>query len=102
MRAAVRRKPRSCTAETARTYGGVLPAACRRLWRSRRRDCHGLRLSISRCAAAHPIVQQIRRDCAGPFAAFEQCLKENEATVTNCSDHVNAFLLCADRVKGSA
>lgn len=47
-------------------------------------------------------MQQIRRDCAGPFAAFEQCLKENEATVTNCSDHVNAFLLCADRVKGSA
>lgn len=49
-----------------------------------------------------PIVQQIRRDCAVPFAAFERCLKENEATVTNCSDHVDAFLLCAERVKGSA
>ncbi|XP_064293167.1 coiled-coil-helix-coiled-coil-helix domain-containing protein 5 [Phalacrocorax carbo] len=63
------------------------------------RDCHGLRLSMSRCAAAHPIVQQIRQDCAEPFAAFEQCLKENQASVMNCSEHVNAFLLCADRVK---
>uniref|UniRef100_A0A8C3JUZ2 Coiled-coil-helix-coiled-coil-helix domain containing 5 n=1 Tax=Calidris pygmaea TaxID=425635 RepID=A0A8C3JUZ2_9CHAR len=62
------------------------------------RDCHRLRLSMSRCAAAHPIVQQIRQDCAEPFAAFEQCLKENQASVMNCSDHVNAFLLCADQV----
>ncbi|KFR04356.1 Coiled-coil-helix-coiled-coil-helix domain-containing protein 5, partial [Nipponia nippon] len=66
------------------------------------RDCHRLRLSMSRCAAAHPIVQQIRQDCAEPFAAFEQCLKENQASVMNCSDHVNAFLLCADQVKLSA
>ncbi|KAM6294094.1 coiled-coil-helix-coiled-coil-helix domain-containing protein 5 [Aegotheles albertisi] len=63
------------------------------------RDCHRLRLSIARCAAAHPIVQQIRQDCAEPFSAFEQCLKENQASVINCSDHVNAFLLCADQVK---
>ncbi|KAM6330541.1 coiled-coil-helix-coiled-coil-helix domain-containing protein 5 isoform 2-T2 [Alca torda] len=63
------------------------------------RDCHRLRLSMSRCAAAHPIVQQIRQDCAEPFTAFEQCLKENQASVMNCSDHVNAFLLCADQVK---
>jgi len=46
-----------------------------------------------------PIVRQIRQDCAEPFAAFEQCLKENQASVVNCSEHVNAFLLCADRVK---
>uniref|UniRef100_A0A8B9QER3 Coiled-coil-helix-coiled-coil-helix domain-containing protein 5 n=1 Tax=Apteryx owenii TaxID=8824 RepID=A0A8B9QER3_APTOW len=45
-----------------------------------------------------PIVQQIRQDCAEPFAAFEQCLKENQASVTNCTDHVNQFLLCADQV----
>ncbi|XP_042658754.1 coiled-coil-helix-coiled-coil-helix domain-containing protein 5 [Tyto alba] len=63
------------------------------------RDCHPLRLRISRCAAAHPIVRQIRRDCAEPFAAFERCLRENQTSVVNCSDHVDAFLLCADRVK---
>lgn len=52
-----------------------------------------------RCCFRSPIVQQIRQDCAEPFAAFEQCLKENQASVMNCSDHVNAFLLCADQVK---
>ncbi|XP_021238400.1 coiled-coil-helix-coiled-coil-helix domain-containing protein 5 [Numida meleagris] len=57
-------------------------------------DCHSLRLSMSR-----PIVQQIRERCAEPFAAFEQCLKENQASVLNCSEHVNAFLRCAERVK---
>nr|XP_025970784.1 coiled-coil-helix-coiled-coil-helix domain-containing protein 5 [Dromaius novaehollandiae]XP_025970785.1 coiled-coil-helix-coiled-coil-helix domain-containing protein 5 [Dromaius novaehollandiae] len=46
-----------------------------------------------------PIVQQIRQDCAEPFTAFEQCLKENQASVVNCTDHVNRFLLCADQVK---
>ncbi|KAM6100946.1 coiled-coil-helix-coiled-coil-helix domain-containing protein 5 [Pterocles gutturalis] len=66
------------------------------------RDCHRLRLSISRCAAAHPIIQQIRQECAEPFGAFEQCLKENQASVMNCSEQVSAFLLCADRVKVSA
>ncbi|KFV17004.1 Coiled-coil-helix-coiled-coil-helix domain-containing protein 5, partial [Tauraco erythrolophus] len=49
-----------------------------------------------------PMVQQIRQDCAEPFAAFEQCLKENEAAVLNCSDRVDAFLRCAERVKLSA
>lgn len=62
-------------------------------------DCHSLRLSMSRCAATHPIVQRIREDCAEPFVAFEQCLKENQASVLNCSEHVNAFLRCAERVK---
>ncbi|NXN95673.1 CHCH5 protein, partial [Rhinopomastus cyanomelas] len=86
---------------TARYCGSELEqfgrcvAASPASWQS---DCHSLRLSISRCAAAHPIVQQIRRDCAEPFAAFEQCLRDNEAAVSNCSAHVSAFLLCADRV----
>ncbi|XP_052525843.1 coiled-coil-helix-coiled-coil-helix domain-containing protein 5 [Tympanuchus pallidicinctus] len=62
-------------------------------------DCHSLRLSMSRCAATHPIVQRIREDCAEPFVAFEQCLKENQESVLNCSEHVNAFLRCAERVK---
>ncbi|XP_042748250.1 coiled-coil-helix-coiled-coil-helix domain-containing protein 5, partial [Lagopus leucura] len=46
-----------------------------------------------------PIVQRIREDCAEPFVAFEQCLKENQESVLNCSEHVNAFLRCAERVK---
>ncbi|KAM8793869.1 coiled-coil-helix-coiled-coil-helix domain-containing protein 5 [Eudromia elegans] len=66
------------------------------------RDCHALRLSMARCAAAHPIVRQIRQDCAEPFAAFERCLRENQAAVANCAEHVDRFLLCADRVKPSA
>lgn len=46
-----------------------------------------------------PIVRRIRQECAEPFAAFEQCLRENQAAVLNCSQQVDAFLLCADRVK---
>uniref|UniRef100_A0A803XLV5 CHCH domain-containing protein n=1 Tax=Meleagris gallopavo TaxID=9103 RepID=A0A803XLV5_MELGA len=46
-----------------------------------------------------PIVQRIREDCAEPFVAFEQCLKENQESVLKCSEHVNAFLRCAERVK---
>ncbi|XP_025903938.1 coiled-coil-helix-coiled-coil-helix domain-containing protein 5 [Nothoprocta perdicaria] len=49
-----------------------------------------------------PIVRQIRQDCAEPFAAFERCLHENQAAVGNCTEHVNRFLLCAERVKPSA
>ncbi|XP_061212508.1 coiled-coil-helix-coiled-coil-helix domain-containing protein 5 [Neopsephotus bourkii] len=65
------------------------------------RDCHQLRMSMSRCAAAHPIVRRIRQRCEEPFAAFEQCLRENPAAVVKCSEQVDAFLLCADRVKVS-
>uniref|UniRef100_A0A8D0FEB0 Coiled-coil-helix-coiled-coil-helix domain containing 5 n=1 Tax=Strix occidentalis caurina TaxID=311401 RepID=A0A8D0FEB0_STROC len=92
MQAALEITARYCRSEMEQ-YGRCV-AASPASWQ---RDCHGLRLSMSRCAAAHPIVQQIRRDCAEPFAAFEQCLKENQASVVNCSDHVNAFLLCADQ-----
>ncbi|XP_015705940.1 coiled-coil-helix-coiled-coil-helix domain-containing protein 5 [Coturnix japonica] len=63
------------------------------------KDCDGLRVNMVRCANTHPIVQRIKEDCAEPFSAFEQCLKENQASVLNCSEHVNAFLSCADRVK---
>lgn len=67
--------------------GAVLPA--RSGWRE---------LSARRCPRS-PIVRRIRQDCAEPFAAFERCLRENEAAVLNCSEQVDAFLLCADRVK---
>ncbi|XP_060128177.1 coiled-coil-helix-coiled-coil-helix domain-containing protein 5 isoform X2 [Zootoca vivipara] len=49
--------------------------------------------------ATNPIVQKIRHDCAEPFSAFEQCLKLNQASVVNCTEHVQKFLLCADQVK---
>uniref|UniRef100_A0A8C3EZQ7 Coiled-coil-helix-coiled-coil-helix domain containing 5 n=1 Tax=Chrysemys picta bellii TaxID=8478 RepID=A0A8C3EZQ7_CHRPI len=62
-------------------------------------DCHQLKVSMARCASSHPIVQKIRHDCAEPFTAFEQCLKQNQASVVNCTEHVNEFLLCAEQVK---
>ncbi|XP_039370660.1 coiled-coil-helix-coiled-coil-helix domain-containing protein 5, partial [Mauremys reevesii] len=62
-------------------------------------DCHRLKLRMARCAASHPIVQKIRHDCAEPFTAFEQCLKQNQASVMNCNEHLNQFLLCAEQVK---
>ncbi|XP_071583130.1 coiled-coil-helix-coiled-coil-helix domain-containing protein 5 [Heliangelus exortis] len=63
------------------------------------RHCHHLRLDVTRCAAEHPIVQRIRQECSEPFAAFEQCLKQNPTSVLSCSPQVKAFLLCADQVK---
>ncbi|KAM9114978.1 LOW QUALITY PROTEIN: coiled-coil-helix-coiled-coil-helix domain-containing protein 5 [Pangshura tecta] len=62
-------------------------------------DCQQLKLRMARCASAHPIVQKIRQDCAESFTAFEQCLKHNQASVMNCNEHVNQFLLCAEQVK---
>ncbi|CAM5118433.1 unnamed protein product [Natator depressus] len=62
-------------------------------------DCHQLKLRMARCASSHPIVQKIRHDCAEPFTAFEQCLKQNQASVMNCTEHVNQFLMCAEQVK---
>uniref|UniRef100_A0A8C8SC49 Coiled-coil-helix-coiled-coil-helix domain containing 5 n=1 Tax=Pelusios castaneus TaxID=367368 RepID=A0A8C8SC49_9SAUR len=56
-------------------------------------------LPLFMSSSRHPIVQKIRRDCAEPFAAFEQCLERNEASVMNCAEHVQRFLLCAERVK---
>ncbi|XP_069737688.1 coiled-coil-helix-coiled-coil-helix domain-containing protein 5 [Phaenicophaeus curvirostris] len=94
MEAALEVTARYCRKEMEE-YGRCV-AASPATWQS---DCERLRLGISRCAAAHPIIRQIRQACAEPFVAFEQCLKENQASVVNCSDHVNAFLLCADRVK---
>ncbi|XP_048343470.1 coiled-coil-helix-coiled-coil-helix domain-containing protein 5 [Sphaerodactylus townsendi] len=51
------------------------------------------------CFCHSPIIQKIRNDCAEPFAAFEQCLKENQTSVMNCAEHVQRFLHCADQVK---
>ncbi|XP_043540335.1 coiled-coil-helix-coiled-coil-helix domain-containing protein 5, partial [Chiloscyllium plagiosum] len=46
-----------------------------------------------------PVIQKIRAECAEPFLAFEQCLKQNQSSVVNCTDHVNEFLACAEKVK---
>ncbi|XP_039087627.1 coiled-coil-helix-coiled-coil-helix domain-containing protein 5 isoform X1 [Hyaena hyaena] len=63
------------------------------------RDCHHLKMSIAQCTSSHPIIRQIRQACAEPFEAFEECLRQNEAAVGNCAEHVRRFLQCADRVQ---
>ncbi|XP_063086083.1 coiled-coil-helix-coiled-coil-helix domain-containing protein 5 isoform X1 [Cavia porcellus] len=63
------------------------------------RDCHYLKMSIARCTSAHPIIRQIRQDCAEPFEAFEECLRRNETAVGNCAEYVRRFLQCAEQVQ---
>uniref|UniRef100_A0A2K6FQV2 Coiled-coil-helix-coiled-coil-helix domain containing 5 n=1 Tax=Propithecus coquereli TaxID=379532 RepID=A0A2K6FQV2_PROCO len=63
------------------------------------RDCHHLKMSIARCTSSHPIIRQIRQACAEPFESFEQCLRQNEAAVGNCAEHVRRFLQCAEQVQ---
>ncbi|XP_060109344.1 coiled-coil-helix-coiled-coil-helix domain-containing protein 5 [Heteronotia binoei] len=65
-------------------------------------ECHQLKLDMAKCSSSHPIIQKIRNDCAEPFTAFEQCLKENQTSVMNCTEHVQRFLHCADQVKLAA
>ncbi|GCB65033.1 hypothetical protein scyTo_0014844 [Scyliorhinus torazame] len=62
-------------------------------------DCHQLKTRVAQCTSSHPVIQKVRAECAEPFLAFEQCLKQNQTSVTNCTDHVNEFLACADKVK---
>ncbi|XP_056426611.1 coiled-coil-helix-coiled-coil-helix domain-containing protein 5 [Hyla sarda] len=64
-------------------------------------DCHELKVKVAQCTSSHPIIQKIRTQCAQPFGAFEQCLKENQTAVEKCSEHVTEFLQCAERVKVS-
>ncbi|XP_053147055.1 coiled-coil-helix-coiled-coil-helix domain-containing protein 5 [Hemicordylus capensis] len=94
MQAALEVTARHCRKETEQYAQCV--AANPSTWQQ---DCHQLKLDMAKCTSSHPIVQKIRRDCAEPFAAFEQCLKQNQASVMNCSEHVHQFLLCADQVK---
>uniref|UniRef100_A0A8D2AXQ5 Coiled-coil-helix-coiled-coil-helix domain containing 5 n=1 Tax=Sciurus vulgaris TaxID=55149 RepID=A0A8D2AXQ5_SCIVU len=63
------------------------------------RDCHHLKMSIAQCTSSHPIIRQIRQACAEPFEAFEECLRQNEAAVGNCAEHVRRFLQCAEQVQ---
>ncbi|XP_053551206.1 coiled-coil-helix-coiled-coil-helix domain-containing protein 5-like [Bombina bombina] len=64
-------------------------------------DCHLLKVKVVQCTSLHPVIQKIRSQCAEPFLAFEQCLKENQSSVDNCSKHVTDFLRCAENVKHS-
>ncbi|XP_041032904.1 coiled-coil-helix-coiled-coil-helix domain-containing protein 5 isoform X3 [Carcharodon carcharias] len=63
------------------------------------KDCHQLKTSVAQCTSSHPVIQKIRTECADSFLAFEQCLKQNQSSVLNCTDHVNEFLACAEKVK---
>ncbi|XP_063787586.1 coiled-coil-helix-coiled-coil-helix domain-containing protein 5 [Pseudophryne corroboree] len=62
-------------------------------------DCHKLKVAVAQCTSSHPVIQKIRTQCLEPFAAFEQCLKQNQTAVENCSKHVTEFLQCAESVK---
>ncbi|XP_018428587.1 PREDICTED: coiled-coil-helix-coiled-coil-helix domain-containing protein 5 [Nanorana parkeri] len=65
-------------------------------WQS---DCHELKVKVAQLLSSSPIIQKIRSQCAAPFKAFEECLKQNQTAVENCSGHVTEFLQCAERVK---
>ncbi|XP_062975361.1 coiled-coil-helix-coiled-coil-helix domain-containing protein 5 [Elgaria multicarinata webbii] len=94
MQAALEVTARHCRKE-AEQYGQCV-AANPSSWQQ---DCHQLKVDMAKCTSSHPIVQKIRHDCAEPFAAFEQCLKLNQTSVVNCTEHVQQFLLCAEKVK---
>uniref|UniRef100_UPI00398EB096 coiled-coil-helix-coiled-coil-helix domain-containing protein 5 n=1 Tax=Pristiophorus japonicus TaxID=55135 RepID=UPI00398EB096 len=63
------------------------------------KDCQELKTMVGQCTSSHPVIQKIRAECAESFLAFEQCLKQNQSSVTNCTEHVNEFLTCAEKVK---
>ncbi|XP_039206291.1 coiled-coil-helix-coiled-coil-helix domain-containing protein 5 [Crotalus tigris] len=94
MQAALEVTLRYCHKETEQ-YGRCV-AANPSSWQQ---DCHQLKLDMAKCTSSHPIVQKIRRDCAEPFTAFEECLKINQSSSIKCSEHLQKFLLCADQVK---
>ncbi|XP_044525744.1 coiled-coil-helix-coiled-coil-helix domain-containing protein 5 [Gracilinanus agilis] len=63
------------------------------------RDCYHLKMSVAQCASSHPIIRQIRQDCAEPFQDFDLCLRKNEANVRNCTEHMRRFLQCVEQVQ---
>ncbi|KAM9721023.1 coiled-coil-helix-coiled-coil-helix domain-containing protein 5 isoform 1-T1 [Dama dama] len=94
MQAALEITARYCSRELEQ-YGQCV-AAKPESWQ---RDCHHLKMSIAQCTSAHPIIRQIRQACLEPFKAFEDCLRQNEAAVGNCAEHVRRFLQCAEQVQ---
>uniref|UniRef100_F6WVX5 Coiled-coil-helix-coiled-coil-helix domain containing 5 n=1 Tax=Monodelphis domestica TaxID=13616 RepID=F6WVX5_MONDO len=63
------------------------------------KDCHHLKMSVAQCASSHPIIRQIRQDCAEPFQDFDLCLRKNEANMHNCTEHMRRFLQCVEQVQ---
>lgn len=93
MQAALEVTARYCSRELDQ-YGQCV-AAKPESWQ---RDCHHLKMSIAQCTSSHPIIRQIRQACAEPFEAFEECLRQNEASAGKCAEQVRRFLQCAERV----
>lgn len=56
------------------------------------------KLGHQRCPPGSPIIRQIRQACAEPFEAFEECLRQNEASAGKCAEQVRRFLQCAEQV----
>ncbi|XP_039626348.1 coiled-coil-helix-coiled-coil-helix domain-containing protein 5 isoform X2 [Polypterus senegalus] len=94
MQAAMEISHRYCSSELE-SYGSCVSSHPS----SWQQDCYHLKVQVAKCTSSHPVIQKIRTDCSQPFSAFEQCLKENQNSVANCSDHINKFLLCAESVK---
>ncbi|KAG7317308.1 hypothetical protein KOW79_019606 [Hemibagrus wyckioides] len=61
-------------------------------------QCHHLKVKVAQCTSSHPVIRKIRADCAGEFAEFERCLRENQSSAQACSSHVARFLACANTV----
>ncbi|XP_017557062.1 coiled-coil-helix-coiled-coil-helix domain-containing protein 5 isoform X1 [Pygocentrus nattereri] len=61
-------------------------------------QCQHLKVKVAQCTSSHPVIKKIRTDCAGEFAEFERCLRENQASAQTCSPHVVRFLACAETV----
>uniref|UniRef100_A0A8D2AX00 Coiled-coil-helix-coiled-coil-helix domain containing 5 n=1 Tax=Sciurus vulgaris TaxID=55149 RepID=A0A8D2AX00_SCIVU len=72
---------------------------CGRGWGSGGGSGAGVFQGLKCPASPSPIIRQIRQACAEPFEAFEECLRQNEAAVGNCAEHVRRFLQCAEQVQ---
>ena len=102
--ASVWQPSRSHGSETVTTLRWALPSAHLPSEWGQVRDNGGGRwrgsLPVLKCPASRsPIIRQIRQACLEPFKAFEECLRQNEAAVGNCAEHVHRFLQCAEQVQ---
>ncbi|XP_071499891.1 coiled-coil-helix-coiled-coil-helix domain-containing protein 5-like [Diadema antillarum] len=63
-------------------------------WQNR---CKDLGDKASACSNSHPAVQQIQKDCAREYQAYDECLKANPRDVTQCVTQLHSFMNCAEK-----
>ena len=95
---------RSHGSETVTTLRWALPSAhppseCGQVWDNGGGQRSGSLPGLKYPASRSPIIRQIRQACSEPFKAFEECLRQNEAAMGNCAEHVRRFLQCAEQVQ---